>query len=294
MMGNLNFKVDESKCIHCGLCVNDCIEHVIELDGNKVPKAVDEKNCIGCMHCFMICPAGAISIFDKNPDSCEKILSQSPDMLLNLIKSRRSDRNYKKENLDAQTLQKLKDMLKWVPTGCNHHKLHFSFVDDIQVMDELREHVNNKIINALTSKPIKAVADKFAPFTKDFLNGEDIIFRGAPHMLVVSNSVTAPCAKEDADIALSYFELYAQSLGVGTCWCGFGQICMMLFPELSEYLKIPEGYKSQYVMLFGPKAVNYSRTTLPNEVSISTAEKQGFEKLSAMKTAKRYFWNFIR
>ena len=113
-------------------------------------------------------------------------------------------------------------------------------------------------------------------------------------MVVVANHVDAPCSKEDAIIALSYFEMYAQSMGIGTCWCGLGDSCMKLFPELCEYMGIPEGYKPEYAMLFGPKEVNYSRTTQPDKVSVTSVEKTGFEKLTAGKTIKRYFWNFIR
>ena len=258
-MSELNFKVDESKCIKCGLCVKDCIAMVIEQDknNNDIPKAAAPNRCLACQHCMAICPVGAISVFDKNPDNSDKIYSQNPDMVLNLIKSRRSDRQYKHENLEADKMQKLKEMLPWIPTGCNYHKLHFSFIDDVNVMDEFRNYTNNKVINALTKAPIKLIVEKFSTYTKFFINGDDIIFRGAPHMLVVSNSVKAPCAKEDAVIAISYFEMYAQSMGIGTCWCGYGETVLKVFPELCEALEIPDGYAPQYVILFGPKAVNY-------------------------------------
>ncbi len=293
-MQNTNFKVDVEKCIHCGLCAKDCIAKIIELDENKVPQMTKPERCLGCQHCLAICPVGAISVCGKNPDDSDKIYTQNSDMILNLIKSRRSDRNYKQENVDKEKMDKLKDMLSWVPTGCNFHGMNFHFIDDIEVMNEFREHVNTKLINALTQKPIKAVAENFSHYTKALINGEDIIFRGAPHMLVVSNSVKAPCSKEDAIIALSYFELYAQSMGLGTCWCGLAQTCMMLFPELSEYLEIKDGYQSSYVMLFGAKDVNYSRTTQNEKSPVISAKKQGFDKLSAGKTIKRYFWNFLR
>ncbi len=293
-MKNLNFSVDEQKCIHCGQCIKDCMPSVLEFNENKIPKAANPERCIACGHCFSVCPVGAISIFDKKSDDAEQIYSQNPDMILNLIKSRRSCRQYKNENVSAEIINKLKNMLKWSPTGCNYHGLHFSIIDNNEVMDEFRNHVNTKILSALQNKSMKLITEKFSRYTKGFINGEDIIFRGAPHMIVVSNSIKAPCAKEDAIIALSYFELYAQSLGLGTCWCGYGQTCMKLFPELSEYLEIPEGYQSEYVMLFGYRNVNYCRTTEPFDVQITTAEKGGFEKLSATTTIKRYFWNFIR
>ncbi len=293
-MSELNFRVDENKCIHCGLCQKDCVAYVLDMDTLNFPRANRPQQCIKCGHCMAICPVGAISIFNKNPENAEQIQIQNPDMILNLIKSRRSNRQYKKENVNKETLFKLKDMLKWVPTGCNAHSLYFSFIDDIEVMEEFRNYTNEKIINALKNKGIKMIADKFTPFLQHFLNGEDIIFRGAPHLVAVSNKVSAPCSKEDAIIALSYFELYAQSLGLGTCWCGFGDIALNAFPELCEYLKIPDGYKVQYVMLFGEKNANYARITQNEDVTIVSAEKTGIPKISTSGKLKRYFWNMIR
>jgi Fe-S-cluster-containing hydrogenase component 2 len=293
-MADINFKVDETKCIHCGLCTKDCVAGVLSMNENNTPTLSAPQRCIKCQHCFAICPVGAISIFDKKSENSEQIYAQNPDMLLNLIKSRRSDRNFKSENISQETMQKLKDMLSYVPTGCNYHKLHFSFIDDVEVMNEFRTHTNNKIIEALTKKPIKAVVESLSCYLKLFLKGDDIIFRNAPHLLVVSNDVNAPCPTEDALIALSYFELYAQSLGVGTCWCGLANSCMKFFPELCEYMQVPEGYKVEYVMLFGPKSVNYSRTIQPEKANIVSAKKIGFDKLSATQRIKRYFWNFFR
>jgi hypothetical protein len=46
-------------------------------------------------------------------------------------------------------VEKLKDMLNYVPTGKNNHALHFSFIEDIDVMHEFRAKVNSAIINFL-------------------------------------------------------------------------------------------------------------------------------------------------
>lgn len=284
------YKIDENKCTKCGLCVKDCIA----AENGILPIINNIDKCLKCGHCYAVCPAGAVSINGNNPAEEEKILSQNPDMILNLIKSRRSIRQYKQENLDKELLNKLKNMLDWVPAGCNYHKLHFSFIDDIEVMNEFRDYTNNKIISILKNKAVKSICDKFGAYADRFINGEDIIFRGAPHLIAVSNSVSAPCPKEDAVIALSYFELYAQSLGIGTCWCGYAQLCLKAFPELCGYLKIPDGYQAEYVMLFGPKNINYSRITRPEPVSIISAEKKGVAAMSPLDKLKRYFWNTIR
>ena len=132
-MNCINLVIDEEKCIRCGLCVKDCTAGVLEQAENEVPKIAEngEKRCIKCQHCLAVCPTGALSIFGKNPQDSDSIREVNSDDVLNLIKSRRSYRHYKQENLDKETMDKLKNMLNWVPTGCNNHRLHFAFIDDI-------------------------------------------------------------------------------------------------------------------------------------------------------------------
>ena len=52
-------KVNQEKCILCGLCVNICPEHVLIL-GEHGPEAVSPEGCIACGHCVAVCPREAI------------------------------------------------------------------------------------------------------------------------------------------------------------------------------------------------------------------------------------------
>lgn len=290
----MHFKIDKEKCIHCGQCIKDCISNIIEFDDEKIPYITDENKCIKCQHCLAICPTGALSIMNKNPENSENTENlPEENSVLKLIKSRRSIRQYRAENLPKDTIEKLANMLKYPPTGCNFHKLHFSIIDDIEVMDKFREMTNSKIKKILSSNKFDSISKKFAGYRNAFLNGEDVIFRNAPHMIVVSAPLNAPCAPEDAIINLSYFELYAKSMNVGTLWCGFAEICLKVFPDLCEYLEIPDGYKPMYVMLFGPTDLKYSRCTQPEEYPISYIKDKDI-KTTITSRLKRYFWNFIR
>ena len=296
-MSELNFIVDKDKCIHCGLCETDCGSKIITHDGEKFPIILPEyeKHCMKCQHCLAICPAGAISICDKNPENSDNIedLPQA-HQVLNLIKHRKSIRSYRHENLDSDRMQKLKDMLKYSPTGCNNHTLHVAVVDDVEVMDKFRNRTNNIIKKILLSEKLTPITKKFGRYKQAFADGKDIIFRNAPHMVVVSVPVTAPCAPVDPTILLSYFELYAQSLGVGTLWCGYAEICLKLIPELCEYLEIPKGYKVGYVMLFGPTDLKYARATQPEDYQVVSVKAKDDVKLSVIDKAKRLFWNALR
>ena len=293
-MSKLNFKVDKEKCIHCGLCQKDCSPKIIEFDNENFPtiKSENESHCMKCQHCLAICPVGAISIFDKNPEDSAKCDNYpQAEQVLNLIQSRRSFRDYRQENLDTERLEKLKDMLKYAPTGRNIHKLHFAIIDDIEVLNDFRELTYAKIKKVLASPCGNLISKKFGRYAKAIENGNDLLFRGAPHLIVVSAPPEVSCAEQDGVIALSYFELYAQSLGVGTVWCGLVQACLKAFPELCEYINIPKVYRPIYVMLFGPTDLKYTRTVQPNDYEIISVEKKDISKVSILEKIKRHMWN---
>ena len=240
-----------------------------------------------------ICPTGALSFNGKNPEEASQTNYANPEDVLGLIKSRRSIRHYKDEEISEETFKKLKEMFPYIPTGCNTNTLHFSIIESKSAMDKIRNYVNKKMLNLITSDILSPLAKKFAKYKTAFENGEDIIFRGAPHMVIVSSSIKAPCANVDPIIALSYLELYAQSLGLGTCWCGFAQACMKLMPKLSMIADIPEGYKPVYVMLLGIPAVKYPRTTMPESFPISEIKDIAILDYSWKQKIKRFFTNLI-
>lgn len=52
------FKIDETKCTGCGICVNSCPVNAISMVDGKAQ--IDEENCTNCGVCVSACPAGAI------------------------------------------------------------------------------------------------------------------------------------------------------------------------------------------------------------------------------------------
>ena len=283
--------VDKEKCAQCGLCVSDCVSMCLGMNKDNYPYMKNEEMCLKCQHCMMICPTGALSFNDINPENLEKVSAKD---ILSLIKSRRSIRQYKEEELTEEELQTIKEMLPYIPTGCNSHKLHFSIVEKKSVMRTLKEKVNNKFIKLLNNKVLSPVVKHFEVYKDAFEKGEDIVFRNAPHMVVVSSPISAPCAPQDPVIALSYIELYARSLGLGTCWCGYAEICIKLFPELCEILEIPKGYTPVYAMLLGKPAVKYLRTPQPEPYSISEIKDVIPKDSCIWCKTKRLITNFLR
>jgi hypothetical protein len=91
--------------------------------------------------------------------------------------------------------------------------------------------------------------------------GHDPIFRKAPHLLIASAANHVPCREADVFIALSYFELLANSAGIGTTWCGLGKwVLADLAPYVLHKLGVPVNHDVVYLMLFGKPDVTYHRT----------------------------------
>jgi nitroreductase len=92
-------------------------------------------------------------------------------------------------------------------------------------------------------------------------HGNDVILRGAPHVLIASAPGKVAVPTVDCVIALTNFELMAQTMGIGTVWDGMLTWCLAdFFPDLAERLGVPKAHKIGYCMVFGRPAVQYHRT----------------------------------
>ncbi len=69
-------KINEEKCVGCGLCVNACQEGAIGLVDGKA-KLLRENYCDGLGNCLPACPTGAISFEEREAPAFDKKAAQS-------------------------------------------------------------------------------------------------------------------------------------------------------------------------------------------------------------------------
>lgn len=65
-------KIDEDKCVGCGLCVPDCKEGAIKIIDGKA-KLVKEQYCDGMGKCLGSCPVGALTVEERDADEFDAI-----------------------------------------------------------------------------------------------------------------------------------------------------------------------------------------------------------------------------
>lgn len=261
----LNFKVNETLCTRCQECVRDCPSRIIEMPEEGVPiiRPEAELNCIRCQHCLAICPAGAVSILDREPEnsvSLDTSLFPQLDSLELMVKGRRTTRRYKPENVDTETIDRLLKAAAHAPAGANRRALKFTVINKRETMKVLREKLMEALQAALEKGLIPHhIAYLHTAVPAFFKYRADLIFRGAPHLLIVSAGPGSICPNEDAVIALSTFEMLAASAGLGTTWCGMLKIALECVPEQKPLFGL-EGASYYYAMLFGIPKVKYTRT----------------------------------
>ncbi len=262
----LGFVVDEALCDLCDLCVRDCPMRIIERKDGGIPSIIEEEagDCMGCQHCLAVCPPGALSIHGRSPANSLPLTPEalpSLEAMERLVRGRRSCRSYRRENVDPALLAGLLAGTANAPTGVNRQELTFRVIDDLATMDRFRETGMAELRAMVAADEVpEAQAGAVRRFVQAYYEeSRDLVFRGAPHVLVVSAPPDAPCPREDVALALAYFELLAQSAGIGTTWCGLISVILAARPQLKTYLGLPEDH-IHYQMLFGNPAFRYART----------------------------------
>lgn len=261
----LEFQIDYETCIGCGQCASDCPAMIISME-DKVPAIAEdlENFCIGCMHCVAICSEGSVSILGVGPnDGVEtRVETVGSDDLELLIKSRRTVRNFQAENVPTEIIEKLVHVASHAPSGHNDRQLLYTLIEDPHKIDALRDEAIAGIEKIIADGQLPEGMEMFSDIIRAWKDsGKDILFRGAPHLLVVSALDESAAPLHDSIIALTTFELFAQTYGIGTIWNGLATLTITeLVPSMLDTLGIPADHRVGYVMGFGYPAIRYKRT----------------------------------
>lgn len=244
--------IDAQKCVRDGLCVRACPVNLIRMDGGSVPEEVDgaADRCIRCGHCVSVCPEGALGntltpagdyfpVPDKQPDA---------EAMENLLVSRRSARSFRKKPVAREQLERLLETARRAPTASNAQKLSWTMIQDPQRLDRVRE----LSLEWMGTDPSRS------RYMEAARQGRDVILRNATALAVVHGPADYFWTAIDGTLALTYMELQAATMGLGTCWAGLVTFASTAVPELLPVLGVPEGSKvGGAIMLGHPRLKHY-------------------------------------
>ena len=261
-MGRL--MVDENKCKRDGICASECPMAIIKLkDGDGFPGLIPggEQMCLVCGHCVAVCPHGALS-HDQVPfEECpviDKDLVIDEHQAVQFLRSRRSIRFFKDEPPDKAKLQRLIEIASYAPTAENGQLVEWLVLTDPAKIKKMAEMAVDWMRNVLEKNP-KAVPAYMPVVVGAWDMGFDAVLRDAPVLVVASAPKEAGNGMVDVTLALSYFELAAPKLGLGTCWAGLLEGALLSSSAAREALGLPEGHPHHYPMMVGYPKTKYYR-----------------------------------
>lgn len=250
-------RIDESRCIGCGLCVEDCVASHLVLNSGKA--VIREGMCIECGHCFAICPQNAVEMVRQDTSDCREAVSMETidsDTLLEAMKSRRSIRSFRAEPVPKESLAKILEAGRFSPTGSNAQDVCFTILGS-------RQDAIEKECVALFRKG-QNLASGILRFLKNTQIDDRFFFKGAPLVIVISGK-----GEVNASLASSYMELMAESCGLGVLYSGFFILCCRLSGKILKMLELPAGCKPVTCMVIGVPAVKYQRQVPRKELNVN-------------------------
>ena len=255
--------VDEKKCKKDGICVNECPMAILKLkDGDGFPIMIDagDQICNDCGHCVAVCPHGALTHSRVPNEDCPLIAKEldiSEEQAVQFLRQRRSVRFFKKQPVEKEKLQRLIEIARYAPSGGN-----FQMVEWLVITDSARIKEISGLTVEWMRKVLKAgvpVAPYFPRIVGAWDMGYNSVLWSAPALVVASAPKAATTGMADVILALAYFELAAQKMGLGTCWAGLLEGALQASSAVREAVQIPAGNPYHFPMMVGYPKVKYTR-----------------------------------
>lgn len=269
------FEVNTQLCIGQGRCVEVCPAGIIrfqEQDTVPVPVKYAHHYCLHCGHCLAVCPTQALSHQSMNPEDCPEIQEEwqlSSEVVEHYLRTRRSIRVYQDQPVEPSLLKRLIKMASYAPSAHNRQPVCWKIIPHKQQVQRFAGLVIDWIRSVIEKDPEMARERHLIGVVRAWDKGKDAVCRQAPHLILAYTMADVPTGAVDSTIALSYLELAAPSLGLGTCWAGFLNLAARFWPPLQEELDLPIGYKLFGAVMVGYPMYSYHKLPLRKEPKIT-------------------------
>lgn len=257
------------RCIGCGNCTMVCPGQLLKLGDDGKPQISDFSEfgwngCWQCQHCMAVCPTGSISVFGKKAENslspCDTALTAQ--VLDSLISNRHSCRRYRNENVEPQIIDEMLRLLANAPNGGNKQQAEFTLIDDKDQMEYFRSVVQAET-DRLAAQGIYPTGFDASSYN-DMKRWQshvrpDMLFCGAPHLLIPHVPIESGEPVQDTIIAGTYFELLCASRGLGCVMMTFPLASLSNMPQVKTLLGIPENHYIGLLIGFGWPEIQYHR-----------------------------------
>jgi nitroreductase len=235
--------------------------------------------CVSCGHCVAICPVDAIVLKEADMSNFKPIQKHGIDYenYFNLVRNRKSIRNFKEESLSEEHIDKLIASVRYIPTGANRQRLKYIMISDKNQILKVSEKIFKKFkFLKKLSVPLKPLVKKlfglkeylgflrtidlWNDFKKDGYKGMDVILRNAPCLIIIHARKKHMLLQWEAGIASYNLILAAETLGIGTQLAGYVGLTARVFKSVRKVCNVPKKHKILAAMILGYPDIKYLKT----------------------------------
>jgi nitroreductase len=256
-----------------------CSLDVLE-PGEEGPEASGAGPCFRCGHCVAVCPSDAISHPGMKAEHFRELLPDeegvTPDLLFDLLRKRRSVRNYTDEQVTEDEIMQLIEAAVQAPSGLNAQSWCFTIIQDPErlaiirrriraiyrcLLKMLDSRVSTFMLRLQVGQEAIEVLKEARPLLEGIVEGDsDRLFWNAPTLVIVHSPEDDPTGVESAHYAVGNFMLMATAMGLGTCLIGFLTAVADQDPRVKELIELPENHALGAALVVGHPDVGYLRS----------------------------------
>ncbi|MFP4452326.1 MAG: nitroreductase family protein [Desulfobacterales bacterium] len=267
-------EINTDTCNQDGICAQVCPAQIIRFSKGNYPEPIADADelCIRCGHCVAVCPTASLTHRDMPVEKCPPVnpdMRFTPEQCEHFFRMRRSIRAYKDKTVDPDTIQKLIETARYAPTGHNSQCVEWTVLGGREKLTDLGEIVIDWMRWMIKNMPEAAAAVHMDRAVARWENGSDVVFRGAPMLIVAHADKDLRPAPAACTIALSYLELAATTMDLGCCWAGYFMAASANFPPMQKALPLPGGHLCFGALMIGYPKFSYKRLPLRDKPRIT-------------------------
>ncbi len=263
------------------LCVQDCVSGVWR-EVNGIPEIVEPELCNRCGHCVAVCPDKAIvhdAMDTRQIRSTDRSLMK-PDFYREIVRCRRSIRNYKDEQVPHDTVQHILELASHSPTASNRQDVAYTVITDKGTLDDISRTVFGlgkklyersgsglgKFIHGLLRRlsvttELDRYLDTMAYYIDEVGKGRDYILHHAPVLILIHGPRKGQFHNENCNIAAANIMNYACTYGLGTCYIGFLLVALKFSGLLRKRIQVPKDRRAYACLVMGYPSYRHRSTS---------------------------------
>ena len=272
--------IDRGKCRKDGLCVRICPKVFTQGEAGGVPEVSRPEFCNDCGHCLLICPSGAITHWRLGEIALHEVrkdLLPSFEQVEEMIRTRRSIRNFLDKPVERELIEKVIDCARFAPSAKNTQSTEYIVIDNRDTLRRIAamtakwlgdsaRRLKNPIIRRIflmrgmtTKEEFSRWVGQFELTAENMQKGIDTILYNAPVLVLFHAGKHIRFAEANANLALQNATFAACALGLGSFYAGYVVSACTHDSAIPRLLHLPQGHRIYAGLTLGHTKIGFSR-----------------------------------